>query len=496
MSIVKKLISHTAVYGLSSIVGRLLSYFLVPIYTAYFLPEQYGVVTELYAYVAFLVVLLTFGMETAYFRYAKDERFTERQVFSTLQAFLIGLSLLFLVVSYLFFPSILRFLDYGSHPDYVQILLFIVVIDAITAIPFARLRFFNQAKKFAIVRLSSIFLNVFLNLFLIVALPKLSALHFFNFNFTPDILFIFVSNILASAFTVLLLLRHFRDLYTVNFKLLRASLIYSLPLVVMGIAGMVNETFDRIILKHLVVVPDSILDKSAYLMHELGIYGANYKLSIFMSLFIQAYRYAAEPVFFSLSGEQDAKVQYAHVMNYFFAFVVFIFLLITLYIDFFKHFISSSYHAGLVVVPILLAANLCLGLIYNLSIWYKVIDKTKFGMYTGLFGAGLTIVLNFLLIPSMGYLGAAWATLICYFLMLCVSYYLSRIYYRIDYNFRKLGLLFLSGSLVYLFDFFLRSTDLSFVVSSVLRTFAFFGYLFVALFVLDLNRRLKWKLKL
>jgi O-antigen/teichoic acid export membrane protein len=264
----------------------------------------------------------------------------------------------------------------------------------------------------------------------------------------------------------------------------------------MGIAGMVNETFDRIILKHLVVVPDSILDKSMYLMHELGVYGANYKLSIFMSLFIQAYRYAAEPVFFSLSGEQDAKVQYAHVMNYFFAFVVFIFLLITLYIDFFKHFISSSYHAGLVVVPILLAANLCLGLIYNLSIWYKVIDKTKFGMYTGLFGAGLTIVLNFLLIPSMGYLGAAWATLICYFLMLCVSYFLSRIYYRIDYNFRKLGLLFLSGSLVYLFDFFLRSTDLSFVVSSVLRTFAFFGYLFVALFVLDLNRRLKWKLKL
>jgi O-antigen/teichoic acid export membrane protein len=493
VSPIKKLINQTAVYGLSSIVGRFLNYILVPFITRAFLPKEYGVVTELYAYVGFLIVFLTYGMETGFFRFA-NKTGNPKLVFSTSVIPLFITSTVFFILMYVFAQPVANIIRYPEHREYIIIFAGIIAIDAFISLPFAKLRHENKALKFAVFKLIGIFLNIGIQLFFVVickenkdsfigelTIPSLKHLY------KPEIGvgYIFIANLAASMFTLILFIP---DLLRIklNFskKLLKQILLYSLPLLIAGLAGNINETLDRILLKYFIVVPQGVSNSGEYVMTQLGIYGAVYKLSILMTLFTQAFRYAAEPFFFSQEKELGAKQVYANVMKYFIVFGLLIFLSVVLYIDFIKFFIDSKYWEGLYVVPILLAANLFLGIIYNLSFWYKLTDKTKYGAYIAGLGALITVLLNIFLIPVLGYLASAWATFSCYFAMMVLSYFLGRKYYKINYPLKDIFIyvfVFIIILIVsYLFD--------SFALKHLINTVLFFSFL---LFVLLKEKRIR-----
>ncbi len=431
MSLLKKLAGQTVVYGLSSIVGRLLNYLLVPIYTRIFLTSEYGVVTELYGYVGFLMVIFTYGMETSFFRYVKEKDISAMAAKTALSSLAFtSISLGTLMV--LFSGGIAEAINYASHPEYIAWFALILTFDALSVIPFAHIRYKEEAIKFAGIKLTNIAINIGLNLFFLVLCPRwIESMPWLEQIYDPNmgVGYIFISNLVASAVTLLLLLPEIlRIRFGMDLQLLRKMLVYALPLAIVGFAGIVNEMLDRVLLKYLLPY-DAETN-----MSMLGIYGACYKLSILMTLFIQAFRYAAEPFFFAQSNRKDAKDIYAIVLKYFSVIGLAVFLLIALFLDFFKHFIGTSYHEGLVVVPILLLANLCLGIYYNLSIWYKLTNNTMKGAAIAIGGALLTVLLNLLLIPSIGYLGSAWATLVCYASMVIVSYLWGKRHYPIAYD--------------------------------------------------------------
>ena len=429
----RQLISQTAIYGLSSIVGRFLNYLLVPLYTYTFGAGEYGVVSEFYAYAGFFAVLLVFGLETGYFRFRQNQTFDSEAVYRCALGFLLLSSLVFFAAILYWQQPLADWLRYPDHPEYLLWFAGILALDAATALPFSRLRAENRAWRFAGIKMAEIFINIGLNLFLLLLCPKLLAawpnspwLDWFDPNLGVG--YVFLANLFASLVKLLLLLPQFKRVRLhIDPRILAPMLRYSLPMVVIGFAGMINEMLDRAILK--VLLP---YDLATNLM-MLGIYGACYKLSILMTLFVQAFRYAGEPFFFSYAGRADAKRVYALVMQYFVMAGVFIFLLVTLYIDLFKYFIGEEFRAGLAVVPILLLANLCLGIYVNLSVWYKLSDRTGLGAWVSVAGAGLTIALNILWIPRWGYMGSAWATLACYFFMVCLSWLLGRRYYPVTY---------------------------------------------------------------
>ena len=424
MSTIKKLAGQTAIYGLSSIIGRLLNYLLVPLHTYFFTTSEYGVISEFYAYVAFLVVFLMFGMETTFFRFvnkSEDKEKTFNQAFSLV----FGINTVFLISVLLFSQSIATWMLYPDHANYVIWFGFILAFDAMSSVLLAKLRYQDKAKKFAIVQLSSIGVTIVLNVFfLFVLLPIYPEF---------GIGFIFIANLGASLIKPLFLLAEIKTIKLIWDKVMvQTMVIFALPMVIAGFAGIINETIDRILLKRL------LIDKGVeYAQSQVGIYSANYKLSIIITLFIQAFRYAAEPFFFAQEKNKEKNKVYSTVMTYFVMVVSFIFLGVTLYIDIFKWFINERYWEGLNVVPILLMANVFLGIYYNQSIWYKLANKTKFGAYIAIGGAFITLSLNFALIPYFGYVGSAWATLIVYFLMMVASHILGQKHYPIKYNLRK-----------------------------------------------------------
>ncbi|MFD1467329.1 polysaccharide biosynthesis C-terminal domain-containing protein [Hymenobacter caeli] len=456
MSIAKKLASQTAVYGVSSIVGRVLTYLLVPLYTGAFAAAQYGVVTGLYAYVSFLNVVFTYGMETTYFRFANrpgtDRRVLYDRTLSLLLVSSVGLSLLLMALA----RPLLGLLDIGpGHERYAYWVALILGLDAASAIPFARLRLENKARKFATVKMAGIVLNVALNLFFIVLCPYLlkrgggHAAISAVYDPGVGVGYVFLSNLAASAFTLLLLGRELLDFrFRLNLEPLRPLLKYAYPLMLMGLAGMVNETLDRILLPKW--LPAGFYPGQSSLT-AVGIYGACYKLSIFMSLVIQAFRYAAEPFFFAQSTEKNSPATFALVLKWFTLCCAVIFVVISLNVeDFGALFLRrAEYRQGLAVVPVLLLANLFLGVYYNLSVWFKLTDKTYYGTYIGAGGAVLTIVLNFLLIPVLGYMGSAIATLACYFMMAVLCWRLGERHFPVPYPVARLGLwLWLAVALV------------------------------------------------
>ena len=436
----KKLARQTVIYGLSSVVGRLLNYLLVPLYTRYFLPEEYGIVTELYAYVAFLVVILTYGIETAFFRYSQKVP-NKRTVYSTALISLLITSAIFVFIIFSSAAPIANWLQYPNHSDYIQYFALIIGLDSISAISFAKLREKNKATRFALIRLVNIFLNIGLNLFFIIYCPYalekgLSSVDFVNSVYSADIGigYIFIANLIASIVTFLMLFPEMiKSVWIFDKSLWKQMMIYGLPLLIAGLAGMTNETIDRILLKHL--LPTTVNASS-----ELGLYGAFYKLSILMILFIQTFRFAAEPFFFAQEKEKNARKIYADVMKYFVIITSVIFLGVSMFYDFIILFLGENYHdeRGFMVVSILLAANLFLGIYYNLSIWYKLSEKTKYGAYLSIFGAIITLCLNFILIPKIGFVGSAWATLICYFSMMVASYFLGKKHYKIPYPLKRI----------------------------------------------------------
>jgi len=418
----KKLAGQTAVYGLSSVLGRLLNYLLVPLYTRYFLPEEYAIVIEMYAYVAFLAVLLTYGFETAFFHFSEKEK-NIKLVFSTAFISLTLSSLFFVVFIFSRSTIIADFLGHGIEGRFIEWFAIIIAIDAISAISFAKLRKEEKAIQFATIKLFGIALNIVLNLYFII---------YKGFG----IEYIFISNLISSIFTILCLSKEIIKIKLVfNINIWKKMMIYALPLLIAGLAGMINETIDRILLKHL--IPNTEIAAQ-----ELGLYGAFYKLSIIMILFVQAFRFASEPFYFSHYAKQKDRKIYADVMKYFVILMSVIFLAVTVFYDYVILFIGSEYHdeRGFLVVSTLLLANLFLGIFLNLSIWYKLIEKTIFGVYLALFGAAITLILNFILIPNIGFIGSALATLVCYFSMTIVSYIIAKKHFPIPYKIGRISL--------------------------------------------------------
>jgi O-antigen/teichoic acid export membrane protein len=442
----KKLASQTAIYGITSIVGRLLNWFLVPVYIgmAKFTPDQYGIITEMYSYVAFLVVFLTYGMETAFFRFSTLQEHDNKKVYSTIIYSLFTTSLLFILFAFLFDQSIANWLKYPNNKEFVTWFAMIVGLDAVSSIPMAKLRADNRPMKFAAINFANIGVNIGLNIFFLAyCLPMFKAGHtnwFIQTFYNPEIGvgYVFIANLIASIVKFILLLPDMLVArFSIEIELLKKMFVYALPLLIFGLAGIVNETIDRIMLKRMLFETKGELAT----MTQIGIYGASYKVSIIITLFIQAFRYAAEPFFFAQEKEKNAKETYAKIMTYFVIICATIFLGVMLYIDIVKYFIpNEAYWQGLQVVPILLLANISLGIYYNQSIWYKLGGKTKFGAYIGIFGAVLTIVLNYLWIPVFGYVGSAWVTLICYTSMCVISFVLGHKYYPIKYNYYKIAL--------------------------------------------------------
>ena len=455
MSVLKKLAGQTAVYGVSSIVGRVLTYLLVPVYTAYFAAAEYGIVTGLYAYISFLNVVFTFGLETTFFRFANRPGTDRKELYDRVLTLLLVSSTVLSLLLLLLARPLLALLEIpAGHTHYVGWMALILWLDTVAAIPFARLRLENRARRFAAIKLAGIGLNVGLNLFFIVLCPAVASGKMLSFwqplvaaVYDPGrgVGYVFVSNLLASGFTLLLLAREVLA-FRFRFSLapLRPLLRYAYPLMLMGLAGMVNETLDRILLPKW--LPEGFYPSQSGLT-AVGIYGACYKLSIFMSLVIQAFRYAAEPFFFAQSTEKNSPATFALIMKWFTLCCAVIFVGISLNLeDFGALFLRRpEYRQGLVVVPILLLANLFLGVYYNLSVWFKLTDKTYYGTYIGAGGAVLTVALNFLLIPVLGYLGSAWATLACYFMMALVCWRLGERHFPVPYPVARLGLWLLAA---------------------------------------------------
>lgn len=452
MNPLRKLASQTVVYGLSSIVGRFLNYLLVPLYTYTFSSASYGVVSEFYAYAGFFAVVMTLGLETGYFRFRNRKDIQEGSVYGAALGILILFNLaLMLLVVWLRQP-IANVLHYADHTEYVLWFGLIMVLDAASALPFARLRAENRAMRFAGIKLTEIAVTIVLNLLFLVGWPRLAAALpglAISQWYDPGlgVGYIFLANLMASGIKIVLLAPQFHGFrFWPVWSILRPLLGYSLPMVIIGFAGMINEMLDRAILKYL--LPYDLKTN----LGLLGIYGACYKLSMLMTLFVQAFRYAGEPFFFAYAGRADSKGIYALVMRYFVIFCVLIFLVVTLFMDFFQYFIGQEYRAGLGVAPILLMANLFLGIYVNLSIWYKLTDRTMLGAGVSMLGALLTILMNIWLIPLMGYVGSAWATLACYATMTLVSYGLGQRFYPVDYPVARIMAYLLFGLALYGID--------------------------------------------
>ena len=439
---IRKLAGQTAIYGLSSIVGRLLNYLLVPLYTYKFAnAADYGVVSELYAWVAFLVVLLTFGMETAYFRFRKEVE-DEKEVFKSGFFTLFIVNIAFLLFIFIFNQPIANAMLFSEHPEYIVLLSLIVVIDGVSALPLARLRAEEKALKFAGINFVAILVNIILNLFFLLVL-------FDPANPEQGVFYILLANLISSALKPFVLIKDFLGIsFRPNWRLVKGMLVYALPLVVAGFAGIINETLDRILLKHLLITTDP--SGLMYAEAQVGIYSACYKLAMLVTIIIQAFRYAAEPFFFAQQKNENKNQIYVKVMNYFIGFLCLVFLGVTMNIDILKHFIQNEiYWEGLGVVPILLVANIFLGIYYNQSIWYKLSNKTKFGALISITGAILTIVLNILFIPKYGYWASAWATLAVYGFQMILSYILGQKHHPIPYNVGKFGVFMIASFCIY-----------------------------------------------
>lgn len=441
---IRKLAGQTAIYGLSSIVGRLLNYLLVPLYTYKFADAaDYGVVSELYAWVAFLVVLLTFGMETAYFRFRK-ETYDEREVFKSGFFTLFIINITFLIFIFLFNQPIANAMLFSEHPEYIVLLSLIVVIDGVSALPLARLRAEEKALRFAGINFAAILVNIILNLvFLLILFDPAEP--------EKGVFYILLANLISSAIKPIILIKDFLGLsFRPNWQLVSGMLVYALPLVIAGFAGIINETLDRILLKHLLITTDP--SGLMYAEAQVGIYSACYKLAMLVTIIIQAFRYAAEPFFFAQNKNENKKQIYVKVMNYFIGFLCLVFLGVTMNIEVLKYFIQNeTYWEGLGVVPILLVANIFLGIYYNQSIWYKLSNKTKFGALIAIIGAILTIILNVLFIPKYGYWASAWATLAVYGFQMMLSYILGQKHYPIPYNLGKFGVFMIGSFSIYYF---------------------------------------------
>lgn len=487
MSEIKKLAGQTLWYGASSIAARFLNYLLTPYLTATLGGADFGDMTLIYALIPFLNIVFTYGLETAYFRYAKTPA-EQKEVYNTATVSLIVSTVLFTTILLLFNDQLARIIGIQEHPEYLTWSAYIIAFDALSTLAFAKLRFDGKPVKFAIIRIAGILINIGLVIFFLSVCPaiqKKSPQSFIGtfYNSENGVGYIVLANLVQSIATFLLLSKEFFSFrWKFNSKLWKEIINYSSPLILVGFAGMINEVFDRIMLRWWAPV-----DSAEAAKIEVGIYGACYKLSILISLFIQAFRMGAEPFFFKQAQGQKPQRIYARVMKFFVITICLMFLVVALFLDTWKYFIQNeTFWQGLKIVPILLLANMFLGIYYNLSIWYKLSNKTLAGAWITLIGAGITLVINFIFIPYYSYMACAWATFFCYGTMMVVSYIWGQKHYRIPYAWKKLVAYIVICVLLYGAYVLFQKIGLNVWVN---RAFALLLLSLFSMFILNIERR-------
>ncbi len=435
MKDINRLAGQTLGYGLGTIVPRFLHYFvLTAFYTRVFNEDEYGVITELYAYMVLLLVVLTYGMETGFFRFSNSREDKDR-VYSTAVVSLFLTSALFLILTNVYIVPISKLLLYQNHPEYIRYSVAILALDSFTAIPFARLRLENRPLRFSVVKLFNVAVTIIMVLFFLKVAPDMEKrgimLPGWLYNPKTGVGYVFMCNLAASFFTLLMLLPElFKMKLDFSFRIWKKMIYYSFPLLISGLGGSINDALDKMILKRLTPGGDGL--------GVVGQYGASYKLAVLMSLFIQMFRFAVEPYFFEKAGKEGAKQAYAEIMKYFIIFCLIIYLGINLYIAGFQYFLGRDLRESLGIVPIVSMGYMLYGIFVNLSVWYKINDMTKYGAILTLIGAVLTIAINLIFVPIYGYIASAWAHIACYGIMVLGSFMLCRIFYPIPYETMKI----------------------------------------------------------
>ena len=436
----KILAKETAIYGASSIVGKFLNWLLVPLYT-YVLQQQsdYGIVTNLYAWTALLLVILTYGMETGFFRFANKAEENPKTVYSTSLIALFTTSLLFSVACVVWRMPIATALGYPTHSEFIALLGIVVAMDAFASIPFAYLRYKKRPLQFAALKLLFVFLNIALNLFFLVLCPKIQDWNIISSWYNPNygVGYVFVANILATSIQTLCLLpaiiEGFKDSKGIySWNLLKQMLRYSLPLLVLGVCGIMNQTLDRILFPFFYDRGDA--------QAQLGIYGACFKVAMVMMMFTQAFRYAYEPFVFAKHKDRESVAAYADAMKYYIIFSYMILLGMIFYLDLLKFIIAPSYWEGLKIVPVVLWTYIFQGIYFNLSFWYKLTDKTQWGAYFSIIGVVITFALQAIFVPRIGYMASAGSSTICYLVIMLLSYFIGRKHLDIPYDLRRIGI--------------------------------------------------------
>ena len=458
----QKLAKDTAIYGVSSILGKFLNWLLFPLYVNVLpSPGDYGIVTHLYSFTALLLVILTYGMETGFFRFANKNKDEADKVFSTSLTSVGFTSLLFAILCVIFAQPIASFLGYSNNPEFIKMMAVIVAMDAFGSIPFAYLRYKNRPIKFAALKLFMIITNILFNLFFLIVCPWLEKVSpgLVSWFYKPDygVGYIFVSNLISTTLVTLALLP---DILKAKFNfdgvLLRKILRYSLPLLILGVAGIMNQTVDRLIFPYL-------FEDKEFANTQLGIYGGCFKIAMVMMMFTQAFRYAYEPFIFAQHKDKNSKAAYADAMKYYVIFSFLIFLGMIFYLDIFKLIIKNpDYWEGFRVIPIVLFSYIFQGVFFNLSLWYKLIDKTMYGAWFSLIGLAITLTLNIIFVPIYSYMASAWAAFVSYFVMMLLSYFIGQKHMPINYDLKTIGLYTVVTLVLYVASF-LVNTQYAFV---------------------------------
>ncbi len=443
----KKLWSETLIYGLSTVLGRMIYFLLNRLHTDVFSKADVGILVSTYALIGFCLVLFTYRMEAAYFRYATDKEYIDQKVLNTSISSISLSTILFSLLFFMLIPWFGSFYGLESRPEVLWLALIIIALDTLSEIPFAYLRLHGKAKLYSVLKILNIFLLIFFNVLFLWILPKyiqslpeglMSTLIHTIYSPKHGILYVLIANIIGSLVVLLLALKKLPKIeWEIDYELLKKMWSYSWPLVIVSFSYIINEMFDRLFMVKL--LPGTMSENQ----EMTAIYGSCYRLTIFINLFTMAYRLGAEPFFLKTRNEANAPALYARATLYFTIFACTGFLFTVLFTPQLKSLVfNSSYDSGLIIVPIVTLANVFNGLYYNLSIWYRTTDNTRLGIYFSLFGAITTIVLNVLFIPYYGYIAAAWTTLICYFLMCVLVYYAGKKYIKIPYNWRKINGIF------------------------------------------------------
>ncbi|MBQ2197729.1 MAG: lipopolysaccharide biosynthesis protein [Bacteroidales bacterium] len=444
MANLKSLAKDTAIYGLSSIIGRFLNYLLVPLYTYVINASSggYGVVTNLYAYTALLLVILTYGMETTFFRFANKSEENPDKVYSTILTAVLTTSVLFVTLVLLFIKPLSGAMGYPDHPSYIWTMAMTVAIDAFQCIPFSYLRYKKRPLKFAALKLGFIFLNILLNLTYFVFLPKLGLNPCGIYDNGIQVGWVFYINLFCTAFMTLFFIRELKGFkHGFDWSLMKRMLSYSWPILVLGIAGVLNQTASQIIFPYVYKGGDGAA--------QLGIYGACIKIAMIMAMITQAFRYAYEPFVFGSSTERDSKKTYAKAMKYFIIFTLLAFLCVIGYMGVLKYIIGADYRVGLKVVPIVMAAEIMMGIYFNLSFWYKLIDQTLWGALFSGIGCLVLFAINFIFIPKVGYMACAWAGVGGYGTSMLLSYFVGQKKYKIDYPLKDIAVYTLAAAVLF-----------------------------------------------